>query len=204
MTTRWTPELQDAMDAEEAAGWAAARAVAAKGAEAAAALAAAPTIETYRGYALKRCDHPFYGDYPYRAQDDAGHGEYARTLEALRARVDANVAAIQAYEAYVAETRQEQAQEPLAQATRDEHDEHDARGEYGAAYGIGRVPADVDAAGEIAAAMAAAETMERLRQRGQPSAIIACPNCGAPTYSSQLMSASRGTACPRCYDDLSE
>lgn len=83
--------------------------------------------------------------------------------------------------------------------TRDERDERDGE------YGIGRVPADVDPVSETLAQIEAVETMARMRPRQRPGdEVIECPNCGMPTRRSLLMSASLGTACPMCYDDLSE
>ncbi len=34
--------------------------------------------------------------------------------------------------------------------------------------------------------------------------MIPCPNCGQWCYPIQLMNASRGRACPECYDDMSD
>jgi hypothetical protein len=34
--------------------------------------------------------------------------------------------------------------------------------------------------------------------------MVECPNCGDLCYPSQLMHASRGVACPECYDEMSD
>lgn len=68
-------------------------------------------------------------------------------------------------------------------------------------YGIGRIPADDDGFADTKLAIESIEVEQRLRERGR---IIDCPNCGSPTYPEQLMSASLGTACPECYDDMSD
>lgn len=44
----------------------------------------------------------------------------------------------------------------------------------------------------------------RAQQPATSAPIISCPNCGRETYRSNLMNASLGTACPECYDDLSD
>lgn len=52
----------------------------------------------------------------------------------------------------------------------------------------------------MAARLAAAEDEEQGLRSGR---LLPCPNCGDIVSSRLLMSASRGTACPNCYDDLS-
>lgn len=55
-----------------------------------------------------------------------------------------------------------------------------------------------EVAAEVAAPMQQESTASTASSRS-----ISCPNCGAPTLPELLMSASLGTACPACYDELS-
>lgn len=64
-------------------------------------------------------------------------------------------------------------------------------------YGIGRVPADTDPTQEHRANIDAAGHMPR-------GEMVTCPNCGQLTYRVNLMTASLGTGCPNCWDDLAD
>lgn len=68
-------------------------------------------------------------------------------------------------------------------------------------YGVGRLPQDADGFYETQAAIAATVVEERLVASGR---LVPCPNCGSLTYPENFMAASRGRACPECYDDLSD
>ena len=66
-------------------------------------------------------------------------------------------------------------------------------------YGIGRVPADVDAADEALAAVEADEIMRQ--QQPTPRRMATCENCGAVVPAVLLMTSAYGSVCPGCYDE---
>lgn len=65
-------------------------------------------------------------------------------------------------------------------------------------YGIGRIPADVDAAAEALA------TAEALIQQPSVGRWGRCARCREQVPASSLMSSAQGSVCPDCYDDASE
>lgn len=66
-------------------------------------------------------------------------------------------------------------------------------------FGIGRLTADTDYAGEVLAQIEAAEIMRR--QPGPRHELVLC-SCGH--YDAFPMSTARGTACVDCYDRMSD
>jgi len=69
------------------------------------------------------------------------------------------------------------------------------------AYGIGRIPADIDQSSEDMAAFIAAEEMRMASIRKRRRAAKVCSRCGC--MARELMSSSSGSVCPECYDDAS-
>ena len=65
-------------------------------------------------------------------------------------------------------------------------------------YGAGRVPADVDGSDELVAQLEA-EALQPIRRQ----ALVLC-DCGHRVPKSWVMSTSLGTACPDCYDRMSD
>ena len=64
------------------------------------------------------------------------------------------------------------------------------------AYGIGRVPRDVDPTSEAMAELEAQQLQPR------PRALKRCDQCGRLT--SERMSSAHGSVCPSCYDRCSD
>lgn len=67
-------------------------------------------------------------------------------------------------------------------------------------FGIGRVPADVDADTELSAQMEAARIMAARTRYSER--VLA--DCGHWCARAVLMNATVGTSCPACYDDSEE
>jgi hypothetical protein len=72
------------------------------------------------------------------------------------------------------------------------------------AYGINRVPRDVDPASEALATLQAAERMAAARRPVADPDPIVRADCGHRVPRSCLMRASLGTSCPDCYDRMSD